>query len=511
MSARPAGTGSAPHAAARGERWTLAAILGFAFALRLWHLGMRSLWTDEGSTWTAASGSIPALLHHCATLDASPPLYYLLTWATLRLGDSEAFLRLTSALASVALVWLAYRLARLAAPRSVATLAAALTAVSPFQLMYAQEARTYALVAALTVASLWLFARAALLGRRRAWLPLALVTAAALYTQTIAALGIGVQAVFVALDPEARRRAKPWLLSMAGAVVLFAPWLAISLGQAGRLSESHWYIPAPGGHGIFQVLRAVFLSPVPLVRASVSGPRARIAQALLVVVPALPVLAAASGALTATPRGRILRFLFGALLLPLLAVLVVSFRSPLWLPRYFVLLTPPLAALLAIGATALRPRGLAMLAALALLVVSAYGCWRYDRDFDKEPWRAMAARILARGAGERALVLVPFDDDPMAYYLRRARPAPAIFLVGHPEVPFASAYTPRQLDELEAAARARAAGSNDVWVVIRSPNSAVRREVARRTEAIAASGRTLVERGQIDSMGGPLRYSRWRR
>ena len=86
------------------------------------------------------------------------------------------------------------------------------------------------------------------------------------------------------------------------------------------------------------------------------------------------------------------------------------------------------------------------------------------------------------------------------------------FEVGHPAVPFASEYTARQLDELEAAARDNARGYNDVWVVIRSPNSAVRREVARRAErAASGGGRRLVGRWRWDAAGGPLRVARFRR
>ncbi len=142
-----------------GTRFGPLAVLLIAALVRFHGLGARSVWTDEGSTWSAASLPLRALLRRCVERDASPPLYYLLTKLSLAFGDDEFHLRLVSALASIALVWLTYRLARLALNRQAASLAALLTALSPFQLMYAQEARTYTLVAALLVGAMVAFAR----------------------------------------------------------------------------------------------------------------------------------------------------------------------------------------------------------------------------------------------------------------------------------------------------------------------------------------------------------------
>src|SRR4029079_9623568 len=103
-------------------------------------------------------------IRRCLERDASPPLYYVLTSFALRFGDGEAQLRAVSLVASVVLVWLTYRLARLGAGRAEATLAALVIAVSPYQLIDAPAARAYTLVAALAVASLFTFARAVLFG-----------------------------------------------------------------------------------------------------------------------------------------------------------------------------------------------------------------------------------------------------------------------------------------------------------------------------------------------------------
>ncbi len=507
-----------PVARDHHARLGMGAALAGATLLRAWHLGARSLWTDEGSTWTAASSKLPELIRLCAQKDASPPLFYLLTSLALRLGDGEAQLRLVSFFASLGLVWLTYRIARLAASRGEATLAAAITALSPFQLMFAQEARTYTLVACLATLSLYLFARGVLLGRRRAWIPFVIASAFALYTQTIALLGVGVQGAFAVLSRDGRRRFAPWLLALAAAGVLYLPWLLISLAQASRLSHSHWYLRTPGGHEVFQVLRAVFLSPIPIVTPSPGAhlpgldaflPR-RLAHLLLIALPGLPLLAALRSAWAPAPRGPVTRLALGGLFLPLAAVWLVSFKVPLWLPRYFVLLTPMLAVLLARGLVSL-PRALGRSWAALFLLTAGYACVRYDTDYTKERWRDAVRLITETGAPGRAAALVPFDVDPFRYYNRRQANPVAAFEVSHPAVPFASSYTPEQLDQMERAAAELTAGYDEVWVVVRSPNSEVRRELARRAERAAAAGRTLVERDSLAAVGGPLRLARFRR
>ena len=500
-------------------RWEMPALLLGALLLRLWHLGARSLWTDEGSTWSAASAPLHELVRLCAEKDASPPFFYLLTSLALKTGGDEAHLRFVSVVASLGLVWLTYRLARLFLPRGGSLLAAGFCALSPFQLMFAQEARTYTLVACLAMASLYCFLRAAVFGRARAWVPYVLVSALALYTQSIALLGVGVQAAVVVLDARARRRALPWIAALAASVVLYLPWFFISLAQMSRLSHSHWYVHRPDLHSVFQVLRAVFLSPIPLVTpdatATLPGLKAWIpaplAQLVLTALPVVPLALAARAALGGTERAAGLRILLVALLAPLIAVFVVSFRTPLWLPRYFVLLTPSLCVLLAAGLPGLRPPALARAWAALLLVASAYACVRVDTDYTKEPWRDVARTIAASAPRGRTAVLVPFDVDPYRYYNLRLGEPVAAFEVSHPEVPFASDYTPRQLDEMTAAAARRTAGFDEVWVVVRSANSEVRRAVAARTERVAAAGRVETGRWTYTSFAGPLRVARFDR
>jgi uncharacterized membrane protein len=502
----------------------IAILLGAALALRLWHLGARSLWTDEASTWTATRGTLAELLRFCLHEDASPPLYYMLTSVALWFGDGETQLRMVSVMASVALVWLTYRFARLYAPRAESQLAAGLVAVSGYQVMYAQEARTYMLVAAWMTLATYLFVRAVWHGRARLWPFYALALAAAFYTQTIGLLAVGAHGALVLLIPAGRRQWRGFALALLGATALYAPWMIASMQHADHLPQSHWYIPWPDARGTFLVLRTILISPISLVSAARDGTPglgawmpALLAQALVLLAPLVPPALALPALLKSDSRGAALRVAAAAVLLPLAAVFIVSLRSSLWLPRYFVFTTPFIALLVAHGVMHMRPAALRTGWIALMFAISAFALWRYDVSWTKEPWRDAAGYMLEHdsianaGSESRAAALVTFDDDALRYYLRRAGNAPHVFEVSHPDDPFASAFTLAQLEEVEAAARARTAAFDGVWVVVRSPNSDVRREVARRTEAVAAEGRFRESRTTFMSDLGPVRVTRFTR
>jgi hypothetical protein len=504
--------------AADDSRSGVVAILAVSLVLRLWQIGALSLWTDEGSAWFAASLPFRDLIRFCIEKDASPPFYYLLTGLAVRLGNDELHVRLVSALASTALVWVTYRFARLFADRRTATIAAALMAISPFQIMYAQEARSYALVALWTVLSLYLFARAALLEERAVWIPLTIVTAAGLWTQSIFVLGLGVQAAFVVLTPAGRRSLPRWLLAIGAAFLLYAPWIYFSAAHR-DLGSSHWYVPRLHGHNLFQVIRAVLLGPLSLVTppyaATTPGldhvmPR-KLAWLILLATPLMPLAFVVPRLFDRDRRGMLLRFVLGALVLPLAAVFVVSFWRPLFLTRYFVFLTPMVAILIATGVRSMRPRVASMAWFGLLMVVNGYATFRYYIDYSKEQWRAAAEKIAADSDPAHTAVIVTFDPEAFAFYnLKLPRPYP-VFAAAHPDVPFHDAYTPGQLDTIERTLRDSTARFDETWVVVRSPNSPVRKEIVRRSLAVAAIGREGVLADSLRSVQGRLMIHHYRR
>ncbi|MCI0474886.1 MAG: glycosyltransferase family 39 protein, partial [Anaerolineales bacterium] len=119
--------------------WLLVALF-VAFALRVVFLDAQSLWNDEGTSVALSSLSLEAIINGAAR-DIHPPLYYLLLhfWMPFA-GQTEFAVRFLSVIAGVLIVAVTYRVARAFFDDEVAVIAAFLTAFSPFQIYYSQEA-----------------------------------------------------------------------------------------------------------------------------------------------------------------------------------------------------------------------------------------------------------------------------------------------------------------------------------------------------------------------------------
>lgn len=122
-------------------------IFGLALLLRLPALSQKSLWLDE--TYSVYQAEREELAAPVFVEGPHPPLYYVMLHYWVRFaGTGEAAVRLPSVAASVAGTGLLYLLARTLAGRPVALPAAALLALSPLDVWYAQEARMHIFVTA---------------------------------------------------------------------------------------------------------------------------------------------------------------------------------------------------------------------------------------------------------------------------------------------------------------------------------------------------------------------------
>ncbi len=216
------------------EREARAALLGVvaatAAALILRAIGFdQSLFGDEQLTRYVVADGVPGVLGRLGRYEQNPPLYFWLAALSRDLGG-VAWIRLPSLLAGIAAVPLTYALGRLTiAARGPAVFAAALMALSPFFAFYGTEARPYTLMVALLLASTVCL----LLALRREewwwWAGMALATAAALYTQYIAAFWLAAQGGWALWAAPGRWRATVGANALAA--LAFLPWLPSFLDQ----------------------------------------------------------------------------------------------------------------------------------------------------------------------------------------------------------------------------------------------------------------------------------------
>jgi uncharacterized membrane protein len=207
----------------------LGAIVVAGAGFRLWHLGASRLNYDE--SFTAIAGRMPfgTMLTHLRLSDSHPPLDYLLRAPLARAGVSEAFIRLPSALCSIAALvlfawWMRGR-------GRVAVFATLVMALNAFEITYGREARMYAELELIGVATAVLV-DAWLRGPRRWHAPLAgVLTAIVLLTHTSGLL----LAPGLLLVPGTRtdRDAWSWRTAIgAGGLVWAALWGRAFLVQA---------------------------------------------------------------------------------------------------------------------------------------------------------------------------------------------------------------------------------------------------------------------------------------
>ena len=414
--------------------WLLVALLLVAFALRVYRLDAQSLWSDEGLSLYRARLTLGENLSNVIvvppdvpTQDTNPPLYFVALSALRAVaGESEYALRFVSVMAGVLLVPLLYVMGKRLFSERAGVLAAVLGTFSPFLIWYSQEARMYTLLAALSLASVYLLLRAIDFPARSEdtrspksqhrwliWIAWALVTLATLYTHFTAFFlllfeGLVVLAALV----RSRRREALVLIGLAGVLAVPLVVYAVSRAQQG-------VDPVFGFRPLDSMVAEVW-------GTFVVGRTNDLFQPWWVVLPgALMFAVGLIGGLL--DKSRRLSTVVVALYLgvPLLAFYAATFLRPLYLgPRHLTLLLPPLYLLMAYGLALLWSRWRVVgIAALTVMLI-VMGWWLRvqftDPAYVKDDMRSVACTIAAQAKPEDGVVvhdaITSFVFD---YYYRR--------------------------------------------------------------------------------------------
>ncbi len=223
----------------------LIALIVLGALLRFYHIGGSAIWWDEGFSHRWATLPIKTVLHETSTEDFNPPLYYLMLNGWVRVfGDSEASMRAPSAICSIIAIWLTYLIGRQLLRHSVAMLAAGCMAVAPFQVFYAQQARSYGLMLVFSLTSMYFFVR--LIREKNAGVVVGylLCTAATLYAHVYGVFFLMAQCLVV-LTLWVRREKTELTISRGVMIqlalgVLLIPWLLFALNRAAAADAGFW-------------------------------------------------------------------------------------------------------------------------------------------------------------------------------------------------------------------------------------------------------------------------------
>lgn len=396
-----------------------AAIAALALLLRLHGLGAKPFWLDE----IISLHRVTASLHHLV-LDALHnrhyPSYFLLLWAVTRFGAGQWLLRLPSAIFGAAAAGLTCAVGRAAAGARSGAIAGLLMALSPFEVQFGQEARSYTLVSCLILVALRGLvqlardpAAAALPWRqgapRGAWLAYVLGTAAALSVLNVAiawflVANLAIAAIALRSGPAtgsgARRTLlRRWAIAQLLILLAWAPSLAAVcwFSKTSLAGGANWAPPETIG-AIWSVLAPVYLLRISdfitfgLAPAAVPG-----------LSPAVAVLAG-FGLWHLRREPGVLAVLAGTAVVAPLGMLLLSPIVPVLVPRYFAWSAAPFFILAGTGLGRLAGLRFAV-PATALAAACLVNLAPYYHDETKPRWDRLAAR-LAEKAKPGDVVLV---------------------------------------------------------------------------------------------------------
>jgi len=468
--------GAAAYDAGPAWAWFLPPAL--MLALGLWGITGPSYWRDEAATMTAVQRPFGQLLRMMGNVDAVHGVYYMFIWAAVRLGGpGELVTRIPSAVAMACAAAAVAALGRRLVSPAAGLLAGLLFAVLPQISLYAEDAREYAFVTAMACAGSYLLVRAmATAGPRRGWLAGYAVCLGVMgLLNVFSLLLVGAHAITVALacrragwaaGRPGRSLAVAWLAGAAGAFVIASPVLALGFAQRGTLR----WLSTPPLVGTVEGLRKL-IGPADMV----------IALALAVAIGAMLVAGGGRGALRAAWPPGLLELSLPWLVLPPVALIGISYLSPVYTFRYVLFCAPAAALLGGAGLACLRwPAGrgalawapaAAGLALVGLLGASAQAAARAG-DGHGTDIRAANAIVAAHRRPGDAVIYVGTDTK----YFPAAYPSGFVRLDD-----IAQRQTPTQAGNLvgsdygNSVARQRLARVPRVWVVRIGPYPHLRR------------------------------------
>lgn len=433
--------------------WVLTGLVIIGAILRLFYLADKSIWLDEAFSISLSQQTLGDLLRLVVKSDAHPPLYYLLLKLWLLPGDSAGYVRLLSAIFSIAAIPLMYLVVSSLFDDVLAGLiGAGILAFSPLHIWYAQEARMYALLIFFVLASAYFFIRALRYGLPKDWIGYVFTTTLALYTDYAAIwYFLGISVFYFLSWKRFPDRSKTWLISQASILLAFSPWLRAFLTQTEQVTESFW-LPSP----TFQTIIGVFLD-----FNSLNFPWIAISIFYMTVI--------FVWAYIVPDKSWQRRLVTIWLFMPLVISVILSLRQPIFLTRNLIVASIGYYILVVVAIRRFKSTRVMALLLLPLFIMNLISIGHNAWNEEKENWRDLTAHIAALAKNTRDGLIIfnpPYAELPFDYYFRQYNLE--LDTQGYPEDEILLHPEPKIVDNLTSLL----AGRPYIWLILRNDEAA---------------------------------------
>ena len=315
-------------------------LLLIVIGLELYNLTTISLWHDEAFSALLTQYNFKEMMHRIS-LDVHPPFYYIVLrgW-NFFFGNSLFSLRSFSVFFGVLAILSTYLLVKEAFKnKKLALLSSVLLAFNSFQIQYAMEARMYSLALFVTILSSYLLIKSLKSQKSIWWFLYALAIIAGIYTHYFFFFLVGAQGIFFLywiiknsqFNFLESLRNKNFKLGLGAYLVVafsYLPWLRIFLNQLKQVQESYW-IPK----------MSIWSVPNTFAKMTIGeeiDPSKfwYILSGLIVIV----IIAFIYALKKIKSSYKWLIFLL--LIIPFIAVIALSIKTPIYMDRYFILSLP---------------------------------------------------------------------------------------------------------------------------------------------------------------------------
>jgi hypothetical protein len=407
--------------------WGWIAILLLAVAAYTSGIAHESFWYDEAYSAVMAS-YLPWQIPTQVMVDNHPPLYYmLLSLVRMVLGNSEWALRSLSVAGAVGLVALGAGPVRRIFGNRNAFLYAIVVLFTPAVLIYAHEARMYALaICAVTAGALYGFL-AVTENRTRDWALFGVATLAGAYLHyygLIAAFFLHAL-VFVWLVARRREQLKRYLIVAGAVAAVYLPWLIVFVRQTLNAHKAFWLGPLS-----WDAIRVAFLQPFayrenfPALTFGMFLHQVTTTQHLAL---ALAILLAVSGLVIAWRKGNgreagFGRYVLLAYLGVVISTLLVSvFLFPLFFSRYLLVVSGLFLLLVALGIGMLPGKYLPWVAVGVFALLNVFTIKDISTQYYNHPMRQLVEKLDgAIQPGDLVITTESYSLGPAFYYLPQA-------------------------------------------------------------------------------------------